>query len=87
MPREFDGRGNQWSPESLLAAALADCFVLSFRAVAVGYDVGLESSCVEFLLTSIQQEPILWTRWSHPHPSTWLLPWRLRGSAPQISFG
>jgi len=33
-PREFDGPGNQWSPESLLTAAVADCFVLSFRAIA-----------------------------------------------------
>jgi organic hydroperoxide reductase OsmC/OhrA len=24
MPKEFDGPGNQWSPESLLAAAVAD---------------------------------------------------------------
>jgi peroxiredoxin-like protein len=37
MPREFDGPGNQWSPETLLAAAVADCFVLSFRAIAVGF--------------------------------------------------
>lgn len=33
-PREFDGPGDLWSPETLLTAALADCFVLSFRAVA-----------------------------------------------------
>ena len=33
-PKEFDGPGNQWSPESLLTAAVADCFVLSFRAIA-----------------------------------------------------
>ena len=33
-PAEFDGPGNQWSPETLLCAAVADCFVLSFRAVA-----------------------------------------------------
>lgn len=33
-PREFDGPGDQWSPETLLLAAVADCFVLSFRAVA-----------------------------------------------------
>lgn len=33
-PREFDGPGNQWSPEQLLTAAVADCFVLSFRAMA-----------------------------------------------------
>src|ERR1700693_5847272 len=34
-PKEFDGPGNQWSPEGLLTAAVADCFVLSFRAIAV----------------------------------------------------
>ena len=33
-PKEFDGPGNQWSPEALLTAAVADCFVLSFRAIA-----------------------------------------------------
>jgi organic hydroperoxide reductase OsmC/OhrA len=33
-PKEFDGPGDRWSPETLLTAALADCFVLSFRAVA-----------------------------------------------------
>ncbi len=33
-PKEFDGPGNQWSPEQLLTGAVADCFVLSFRAIA-----------------------------------------------------
>jgi organic hydroperoxide reductase OsmC/OhrA len=33
-PKEFDGPGNQWSPEGLLTAAVADCFMLSFRAIA-----------------------------------------------------
>lgn len=33
-PIEFGGSGNLWSPESLLVAAVADCFILSFRAVA-----------------------------------------------------
>lgn len=33
-PVEFDGPGDRWSPESLLAAAVADCFALSFRAIA-----------------------------------------------------
>ncbi len=33
-PKEFGGPGNQWSPESLLTAAVADCFVLGFRAIA-----------------------------------------------------
>jgi len=33
-PSEFGGPGDRWSPETLLVAAHADCFVLSFRAVA-----------------------------------------------------
>ena len=33
-PIEYDGPGDQWSPETLLVAAAADCFVLTFRAVA-----------------------------------------------------
>jgi organic hydroperoxide reductase OsmC/OhrA len=33
-PAEFGGPGDQWSPESLLVAAVCDCFVLSFRAIA-----------------------------------------------------
>ena len=33
-PAEFGGPGDLWSPETLLAAAVADCFILSFRAIA-----------------------------------------------------
>jgi organic hydroperoxide reductase OsmC/OhrA len=33
-PAEFGGPGDQWSPETLLSAAVADCFILSFRAIA-----------------------------------------------------
>ena len=33
-PIEFDGPGGRWSPEALLTAAVADCFVLTFRAIA-----------------------------------------------------
>jgi organic hydroperoxide reductase OsmC/OhrA len=35
-PVEFDGPGDLWSPETLLTAAVADCFILTFRAVARG---------------------------------------------------
>jgi organic hydroperoxide reductase OsmC/OhrA len=35
-PPQFDGPGGMWSPEALLCAAVADCFVLTFRAVARG---------------------------------------------------
>ena len=33
-PIEFDGPGDRWSPETLLVGAIADCFVLTFRAIA-----------------------------------------------------
>ena len=33
-PAEFGGPGDQWSPEALLVGAVADCFILTFRAVA-----------------------------------------------------
>ena len=46
-PVEFDGPGDRWSPESLLMAAIADCFTLSFRAIA-------EASKVEFNELSVE---------------------------------
>lgn len=33
-PAEFDGPGDRWSPETFLVGAVADCFILTFRAVA-----------------------------------------------------
>lgn len=33
-PPEFDGPGGAWSPENLLCAALADCFILTFRGIS-----------------------------------------------------
>jgi peroxiredoxin-like protein len=33
-PAEFGGPGDQWSPEHLLVASVADCFILTFRAIA-----------------------------------------------------
>lgn len=33
-PPEFDGPGGRWSPESLLVASVADCLILTFRALA-----------------------------------------------------
>jgi len=33
-PPEFDGPGGVWSPETLLCASVADCFILTFRAVS-----------------------------------------------------
>ena len=33
-PPEFGGPEGHWSPETLLAASVADCFILTFRAIA-----------------------------------------------------
>ena len=33
-PAEFGGPGDRWSPETLLVAAVADCFILTFSAIA-----------------------------------------------------
>ncbi len=33
-PAQFGGPGTQWSPEDMLVASVADCLVLTFRAIA-----------------------------------------------------
>lgn len=33
-PAEFGGPGDRWSPETLLVAAVIDCFLLTFRSVS-----------------------------------------------------
>jgi len=33
-PPEFDGPGGVWSPETLFVASIADCYILTFRALA-----------------------------------------------------
>jgi len=33
-PEAFGGPGDLWSPETLLVTAVADCLILSFRAIA-----------------------------------------------------
>jgi len=33
-PVQFGGPGGKWSPEELMMAAVADCFILTFRAIA-----------------------------------------------------
>ena len=51
-PVEFGGPGDEWSPEHLLVASVADCFVLTFRAVARASKLewsNIESSAVGVL--------------------------------------
>jgi organic hydroperoxide reductase OsmC/OhrA len=45
-PAEFGGPGDRWSPETLLLAAVADCYALSFRVLAANSKVGFsELAC------------------------------------------
>ena len=56
-PPEFDGPGGVWSPETLLCASLADCFILTFRGVsrASGFD-WLQLKCrVEGVLDRVER--------------------------------
>ncbi|RIK42025.1 MAG: osmotically inducible protein OsmC [Chloroflexi bacterium] len=51
-PPEFDGPEGVWSPETMLTGAVANCYILTFRAVArasrLAWD-GLECSVVGVL--------------------------------------
>jgi organic hydroperoxide reductase OsmC/OhrA len=51
-PAEFGGPGDEWSPETLLVAAVADCFILTFRAMA-------RASKLEWRSLSCQVEGVL----------------------------
>jgi organic hydroperoxide reductase OsmC/OhrA len=42
-PPEYGGPGGHWSPETLFVAAIADCFVLSFRAIAHASNVSWDA--------------------------------------------
>lgn len=33
-PKQFGGTGEYWSPEDLLVASVADCYIMSFKALA-----------------------------------------------------
>lgn len=35
-PKQFGGPGGEWSPEDLFVAAIADCFILTFKSIARG---------------------------------------------------
>ena len=46
-PKEFDGPGDRWSPETLLVAAICDCFVLGFKAIAAASKLTWNSLAVD----------------------------------------
>ncbi len=55
-PAQFGGPGDAWSPETLLCAAIADCFILTFRAIArAGRFTWLKLECrVEGVLERVE---------------------------------
>jgi organic hydroperoxide reductase OsmC/OhrA len=55
---QFDGPGTLWSPEALLAAAVADCFILTFRALSAAALFGwIKLECrVEGVLSRIERQ-------------------------------
>lgn len=57
-PPEFDGPPGHWSPETLLCASVADCFILTFRGVsrAAGFE-WIELQCrVEGTLERVENK-------------------------------
>lgn len=55
-PVEFGGPGDRWSPETLLVASVADCFALTFRAIARARGLAWRSLEVEVVGTLDQVE-------------------------------
>ena len=55
-PPQFDGPGGRWSPATLLCAAVANCLILTFRAIARASKFDwLELNCrTEALLERVQ---------------------------------
>ncbi len=64
-PREFDGPGNRWSAEALLVGAVADCFILTFRAVARAARLPWSSLECDATGTLDRQDGV--TRFTHVH--------------------
>jgi len=56
---QFGGSGVHWSPETLLPAAIANCFVLTFRAVSAAALFGwLQLECrVEGVVDRVERRP------------------------------
>jgi peroxiredoxin-like protein len=64
-PPEFDGPGDRWSPEALLVGAVADCFILTFRALARASQLPWSSLDCDATGTLDRQDGV--TRFTHVH--------------------
>jgi len=57
-PPEFGGPGDVWSPETLLVGAVADCLILTFRAIARAARLEWESLRCETTGTLVKIERV-----------------------------
>lgn len=62
-PEEFGGPGDQWSPETLLVASVADCYILTFRAIARASNIEWNNLRCEVTGTLDKEDKI--TRFTH----------------------
>jgi len=62
-PPQFDGPPGLWSPETLLCASLADCFVLTFRALSRA--AGLEWQRLECRVEGTLERAVPGSQFTH----------------------
>jgi organic hydroperoxide reductase OsmC/OhrA len=65
LPTEFGGPGDRWSPETLLTAAIADCYAMTFRGLAARSHLAWSSLNLE--VTGILDRPDGVTRFTEIH--------------------
>jgi organic hydroperoxide reductase OsmC/OhrA len=58
MPPEFGGPAGSWSPETLLVAAIADCYALTFRGLAKAAGLAWTALSVEAVGTLERPERV-----------------------------
>ena len=82
-PVEFGGPGDQWSPETLLTAAVCDCFVLGFKVIAAASK--LTSSTLDVNVTGTLDRVDRKMRFTHMTVAAELtVPAGQEGRAPRI---
>lgn len=62
-PAEFGGPGDKWSPETLIVGSVAECFILTFRAIARASSFAWESMTCD--VDGTLEKPEGKTRFTH----------------------
>ncbi len=65
LPAEFEGPGDAWSPETLLVAAIADCYALTVRGI--GKKSNLQWVALECRVTGTLDRVAAVTRFTEIH--------------------